>query len=73
MSLFVCSQCGVVENTALGDFWAAQLEKRPRRCSECAFGKWHGRFPKEQWDGIRPVGWTAQAGWRASKRGATND
>jgi len=46
MPLFTCSGCGAVENTALGDYWNARREGRPVRCSECATGAWHGRFPK---------------------------
>ena len=43
MPLFKCYKCGVVENTALGDFWTNQ--DKPI-CSECETGKWHGQFPK---------------------------
>ena len=44
MSLFKCSGCGCVENTALGAYW-----QRPHSalCSECATGKWHGQFAEE--------------------------
>ena len=44
MPLFECSQCGCVENTAVGNFWSSR--NKPT-CSECAFGKWHGKFKKE--------------------------
>jgi hypothetical protein len=43
MPLFKCDKCGAIENTALGDFWGAE----EKRCSECAFGAWHGAFPKK--------------------------
>lgn len=42
MSLFKCSKCGTVDNTAIGDFWDCE---KPL-CTECARGKWHGIFPK---------------------------
>ena len=43
MPLFVCDICKAKENTALGDYWNEVI----RKCSECATGKWHGKFPKE--------------------------
>lgn len=46
MPLFKCSNCGALENTALGDYWIPSMEKQPVKCSECATGTWHGRFPK---------------------------
>lgn len=44
MPLFKCEQCGVVENTACGDYWCAEK----KLCSQCSpeIGKWHGRFPR---------------------------
>lgn len=42
MSLYQCESCGACENTALGSYW----DKERKLCSECATGKWHGRFPK---------------------------
>jgi hypothetical protein len=47
MPLFNCSRCGVIENTALGAYWHERAKGRPVLCSECATGKWHGRFPRE--------------------------
>ena len=44
MSLFKCSKCKCVENTALGNFWGED-GKKPL-CSECDTGEWHGEFPK---------------------------
>lgn len=43
MSLFICSKCGCVENTATGDYWNRPDEPL---CSECSRGKWHNRFEK---------------------------
>jgi hypothetical protein len=50
MSLFRCSKCGCVENTALSRYW--MREEKPPLCSECdpEIGKWHGAFPKEDAD-----------------------
>ena len=42
MPLFLCTKCGCLENTALGDYWC----KEKPLCSECGFGKWHGEFKK---------------------------
>lgn len=44
MPLFICKNCGCIENTALGFYWPAGAEPL---CSECAFGKWHGYFDKK--------------------------
>lgn len=60
MSLYVCDRCGCVENTALSNYWRRIGEgKKNRLCSECdpSIGAWHGRFPKETWDGKRVVIW----------------
>lgn len=46
MPLFNCSRCGVVENTALGDYWYARAKGNPVLCSECSTGEWHGKFEK---------------------------
>ena len=46
MPLFKCG-CGTIENTACTpESWGNVGEGKPPRCSECATGKWHGRFPK---------------------------
>jgi hypothetical protein len=49
MPLFMCRDCGCVENTALGSFWSRNREgKAPGpQCSECHTGKWHGEFKKK--------------------------
>ena len=48
MPLFVCNnpKCRAVENTALGHYWG----EKEKLCSECATGKWHGRFLREKYD-----------------------
>ena len=46
MPLFECSQCGAVDNTALGNFWERESKGLLRLCTECDEGKWHGVFPK---------------------------
>lgn len=53
MGLFVCDQCGYIENTATSRFWF-RLEREDQRalCSVCdpEMGKWHGKFPREKYD-----------------------
>lgn len=45
MPLFKCSICSCLENTALTPkSWGEPRDKM--QCSECATGKWHGRFAK---------------------------
>jgi hypothetical protein len=60
MSIFRCTKCGVIDNTAVSGYWSwvhhypegatdvKEMVKRPPLCSECnpEIGKWHGRFPK---------------------------
>lgn len=61
MSLFVCDECGAVENTGFCRYWvrnvAVQTLEGRALCSECdpRIGKWHGHFPKEVWDGKTKV------------------
>jgi hypothetical protein len=59
MSLFVCDNCGCVDNTALGFYWGRNIKEMDgdgrALCSECKEGKWHGQFEKEPWDGKRNV------------------
>lgn len=56
MSLFVCDECGVVDNTALTLYWLRGRLNASNNgralCSQCdpAIGKWHGAFPREQYD-----------------------
>lgn len=55
MPIFMCTKCGVVENTALSDFWISEstarldkVEHKPK-CSQCTprCGRWHGAFPRK--------------------------
>lgn len=49
MSIFRCTKCGMVENTALSQYWwNVMQEKKPALCSECdpEIGKWHGHFER---------------------------
>jgi len=49
MPLFICSECGCVDNTAMGNYWMDVYgDNRPPLCTECdpRIKKWHGRFPK---------------------------
>ena len=58
MSLYVCDNCGIVDNTALTNFWKDWLEAKRvggsgefrALCSACdptseTRGRWHGKFP----------------------------
>ena len=52
MPLFVCSNCGCVDNTATGFYW---MQSEKPLCAECGpenlgGGKWHGVFPKRKHD-----------------------
>ena len=49
MSIYICEKCGTIENTALGGYWGNLLDKKPKMCSKCNFGKWHGNFTEEHW------------------------
>ena len=63
MSLYLCVECGCVENTALANYWGRLYKAPPFEtdgralCSECdpAIGKWHGEFEKKLWDGKQEV------------------
>lgn len=49
MSLYRCSGCGCVENTAVSNYvQRVMLKKLPPLCSECdpEIKKWHGRWEK---------------------------
>jgi hypothetical protein len=56
MSIFMCTECGCVENTACSNYWSRNLnddkEDSKPLCSECdpLIGKWHGKFEKHQAD-----------------------
>lgn len=51
MSLFKCSSCGCVENTALSFYWIRPKDA-PALCSACDpdLNDWHGLFPQEPAD-----------------------
>jgi hypothetical protein len=59
MSLFECTECHCVENTAVGFYWEAQLKGQDPKCSECHTGEWHGIFPK----------WSAKGWYRDANNG----
>ena len=52
MSLFKCSRCGCVENTALCRYWETHYKGELDLCSECdpLINKWHGCFPKKKYE-----------------------
>ena len=52
MPVFVCDQCGCLENTACSHFWSRE-EGTPALCSQCdpTIGIWHNRFERRKWDG----------------------
>lgn len=55
MPLFQCDNCGCVENTALCNYWSAEMEAMTeRKCSGCdpQIGQWHGKFPKRHAEGM---------------------
>lgn len=49
MPCYICEKCGAIDNTAVGGYWRNHIRKEPKMCSECNFGKWHGRFEKKYW------------------------
>jgi hypothetical protein len=56
MPLFKCSQCGVIENTALSNYWMdAAVDKKPALCSQCdpQISKWHGIFERKAATGMK--------------------
>lgn len=54
MPLFRCDKCGVVDNTALGTYWARKSRGEPPLCNECEpdIGKWHDEFLKRSAEGM---------------------
>lgn len=55
MSIFACSKCGCMENTAVCHYWVRKVDKQePPLCSECdpGIGKWHGIFEKKKPEGL---------------------
>ena len=55
MPLFVCDACGSVDNTAVTHYWRSRMKETSALCSACdpEFGRWHGIFERETWDGKR--------------------
>lgn len=49
MSIYICEKCGAIENTATGGYWENHIEHEPKKCSQCNFEKWHGKFLKKHW------------------------
>lgn len=54
MPIYLCSKCGMMENTALSHYWtrywnAPKEAPPPPLCSECdpEIGKWHGAFERK--------------------------
>jgi hypothetical protein len=47
MSLFLCTECGCIENTACCNYWVRKDKAKPI-CSACDpdIGRWHGRFER---------------------------
>ena len=56
MSLFVCDtpDCRTVDNTALTMFNVRG--DGPAKCSECEWGKWHGRWERTVYDPEASIG-----------------
>lgn len=46
MPLFKCEECGMLENTALCNYWYNKAYKKPGLCSVCE-GSWHGQFSRK--------------------------
>lgn len=48
MSIFRCSKCGYVDNTALTNHYKVLVNGADPLCSECDpdLAKWHGRFKR---------------------------
>lgn len=49
MPTFICTKCGVIENTAVSDYWVRKLENKLPECSLCSKGTWHGHFERKHW------------------------
>jgi len=56
MSIFMCTGCGCIENTACSNYWSRNLKRnekdRDPLCSACDpdINKWHGKFEQRQAD-----------------------
>lgn len=53
MSVFRCSKCGCMENTACSGYWSVE-DRSQALCTECdpKVKKWHGIFPKQSAKGM---------------------
>jgi hypothetical protein len=47
MPLFVCDDCGAVDNTACGGSYWIRNKTEKVLCCECYTGKWHDDFEKK--------------------------
>ena len=58
MPLFVCSECHIVDNTALSKYWWwRHYNDLPPLCTQCAGGEWHNHFDRVEWkDWPNPAG-----------------
>ena len=55
MPIFMCEQCGCIENTACSGYWSRkECEDKRALCSECDpnIGKWHGMFERQSVEGL---------------------
>lgn len=54
MPLFRCEKCGVVENTAVCNYWRRKRNHEPLLCTECdpEIGAWHQEFLKRKAEGM---------------------
>ena len=58
MPIFMCEECGCIENTALSNFWDRYYDAvdkpKPALCSECDpdIKKWHGSWEKKSAAGM---------------------
>lgn len=48
MSIFACSDCNSIENTALSNYAMRDWDKLPPLCSACdpKISEWHGEFER---------------------------
>lgn len=49
MPLFMCENCGCVENTATSNYWTGKFKRGFVQCSACDpdIREWHGYFDKK--------------------------
>ena len=51
MQLFMCGECGVIEQPSLSELGYNADKSKKSICSECKTGSWHGKFDKTPADG----------------------